>query len=63
MAELKTARPLWGIEEVAGYLDVPVNTVYAWRCKGYGPKGRKVGKYVRYRPADVEAWFLAQDSA
>jgi excisionase family DNA binding protein len=51
---------LWGPKEVADYLSVPVQTIYQWRTRGYGPPGRKVGKHVRYRPADVEAWFEAQ---
>lgn len=54
---------LWGVEDVAGYLGVPVNTVYAWRTKGYGPTGRRIGKYVRYLRADVEQWVTDQGSA
>ncbi|WP_407691270.1 helix-turn-helix domain-containing protein [Saccharopolyspora mangrovi] len=50
-------RNLWGPEDVANYLGVPLNTVYQWRCRGYGPAGRKIGKYVRYKPEDVERWF------
>lgn len=53
-------RNLWGPSDVAAYLGVPVGTVYQWRSRGGGPPGRRVGKYVRYRPADVEAWFDAQ---
>ena len=50
---------LWSVDEVADYLGVPKQTVYQWRTRGYGPEGVKVGKYVRYKPADVEAWFDA----
>jgi len=49
--------PLWTVQDVAGYLRVPVHTLYAWRAQGTGPRARKVGKYLRYRPADVVAWF------
>jgi excisionase family DNA binding protein len=48
---------LWGPKELADYLGVPVQTIYQWRTKGYGPRGRKVGKHVRYRPVDVEKWL------
>jgi excisionase family DNA binding protein len=48
---------LWGIDDVATYLGVPKRTLYEWRTKGYGPTGRRVGKYVRYKPEDVESWF------
>ncbi|WP_219420523.1 excisionase [Pseudonocardia nigra] len=46
--------PLWGVPEVAAYL-------YQWRHNGYGPRGRRVGRYVRYDPDDVRRWFAAQD--
>lgn len=48
--------PLLGVENVAEFLDVPKMTVYHWRATGYGPKGIKVGRYIRYRPADVRSW-------
>lgn len=54
---------LMTIEDLSEHLGVPVNTLYKWRTKGYGPAGRRVGKYVRYRPADVEAWVEAQGVA
>ncbi|SFS94530.1 helix-turn-helix domain-containing protein [Saccharopolyspora flava] len=50
-------RNLWGTQDVADYLGVPIKTVYDWRAKGYGPMGRRVGKHVRYKPDDVERWF------
>ncbi|TDD56602.1 helix-turn-helix transcriptional regulator [Saccharopolyspora elongata] len=51
---------LWGIDDVSNYLGVPVGTLYQWRSRGYGPVGRKIGKYVRFKPDDVERWFDAQ---
>lgn len=55
--------PLWGIAEVAAYLNVPQRTLYQWRHRGYGPPGRRVGRHVRYDPAAVRRWFDAQDTA
>ncbi|GAA0936353.1 helix-turn-helix domain-containing protein [Actinocorallia libanotica] len=52
---------LWSVEDVARYLGVPVSTLYQWRHKGVGPKGRRVGKHVRYDPAAVRAWFESQE--
>lgn len=49
-------RNLWGPKEVAEYLHVPLQTIYQWRTRGYGPPATKIGKHIRYRPADVEAW-------
>lgn len=53
--------PLWGIEETAQYLAVPPATLYQWRHRRYGPRGRRVGRYVRYDPGEVRAWFAVQD--
>lgn len=47
---------LWGIKELAEYLGIPKQTLYQWRTKGYGPPGRRIGKYVKYVPSDVERW-------
>ena len=49
--------PLWTVQDVAAYLQVPVQTLYSWRARGSGPPARRVGKYLRYRPADVERWI------
>ena len=48
---------LMTIEEVGAYLQVPIKTLYDWRHKGCGPRGMRVGRYVRYRRADVEIWL------
>ena len=46
--------------EVATYLGVPVATLYAWRHRNEGPPGLRVGRFLRYRSADVERWLDAQ---
>jgi excisionase family DNA binding protein len=43
-------------DEVAEFLGVPVKTLYQWRYKGVGPAGVRVGRHLRYRAVDVEAW-------
>ena len=45
------------VQELADYLDVPVKTIYAWRYHREGPRGFKVGRHVRFRWDDVEAWL------
>lgn len=50
---------LWTIKDVSEYLGVPVKTLYGWRTRQYGPVARRVGKHIRYRPEDVEAWLDA----
>jgi excisionase family DNA binding protein len=51
---------LWSLKDVADYLHVPERTVYAWRATSKGPRGFRVGKYVRYKASDVEAWLERQ---
>jgi len=53
-------RPLASIEDVAGYLGVPVATLYRWRSRREGPPGFRIGRHVRYRWADVETWVAEQ---
>lgn len=45
------------VEDLATFLDVPIKTLYAWRYRGEGPVGFRVGKHVRYRWIDVEQWI------
>lgn len=51
---------LLSLREVADKLGVPVATMYAWRHRGYGPPGYRLGKHVRYDPDAVEAWLEGQ---
>jgi excisionase family DNA binding protein len=57
MAMTDDREMLWTIDQVAAYLGVPKQTIYAWRTRNYGPRGRRVGRYVRYRAGDVYDWF------
>jgi excisionase family DNA binding protein len=51
------------LAEVAEALGVPVATLYQWRYKGTGPRGIRVGRHVRYRATDIEAWLAEQAAA
>lgn len=55
-------RPMARPEEVAEYLQVPLETVYFWRKRGIGPRVSKVGRYLRYKWTDVDAWVEAQSA-
>jgi len=52
--------PLLSVTELAGYLGVPVATVYDWRSNGTGPVGHRFGKHVKFAVSDVRAWVEAQ---
>ena len=53
--------PLWDVDQVAAFLKVPKRTLYRWRTLGYGPRGRRVGRHIRYRASEVISWFEALD--
>jgi excisionase family DNA binding protein len=44
-------------DEVAALLDVPLRTIYRWRSRHDGPRGYRIGRHVRYRVDDIEAWL------
>lgn len=48
--------------ELADRLSVPVSTIYDWHLRGRGPARIKVGRHVRYRSSDIEAWLDANRS-
>lgn len=60
---MSQTRPLATAEQVSEYLGVPVATLYQWRHRGIGPRGSKVGRWIRYRWADVEKWLDEQSQA
>jgi hypothetical protein len=39
--------PSWTVAEVAAFLRRPVETLYAWRKRRYGPRAAHVGVTVR----------------
>ncbi len=47
---------LWSTAQLAAYLGVPVKTIHQWRYMQKGPRGFRVGRHLRFRPADVRAW-------
>lgn len=46
--------------QLAEKLGNKVGTLAYWRYMGQGPKFIKVGRSVRYRLADVDAWLNEQ---
>lgn len=42
------------------YLKVPPKTLRQWRYLNQGPRYVKVGRHVRYRRSDVDAWLSRQ---
>ncbi|MFJ7075604.1 helix-turn-helix transcriptional regulator [Streptomyces sp. NPDC098781] len=48
-------------EDLVTMFSLPsVETVYQWRRKRIGPTGFRVGRYLRFNPAAVQAWEAEQ---
>lgn len=51
---------LWSINDVSAFLGIPVGTLYQWRYRRIGPRASRVGRHLRYDPAEVRAWVARQ---
>ncbi|PVG83549.1 excisionase [Nocardioides gansuensis] len=52
---------LWSAQETADFLGIAVSTLYYWSYRGEGgPRLYRVGRNLRYDPADVQAWLDEQ---
>lgn len=49
--------------QLAELLQVPVKTVYDWQARGIAPACYRVGKHLRWRLEDVEAWLETKKEA
>jgi excisionase family DNA binding protein len=47
----------WSLKELAGRLQVSCQTIYDLRSQGRGPTGFRVGRELRFRAGEVEAWL------
>ncbi|MGH3445711.1 MAG: helix-turn-helix transcriptional regulator [Nocardioidaceae bacterium] len=53
---LSVLDPLVTITELAEYLDVTIKTIYEWRQSSRGPVGIRIGRHLKFRLTDVQAW-------
>ncbi|MEP9362211.1 helix-turn-helix domain-containing protein [Nocardioides sp. CN2-186] len=54
-----TLGPVLTLSQLAAQLGVTVQTLYDLRSQGRGPRGFRVGRELRFRVSEVDAW-LAQ---
>ena len=54
--------PVVTLSELASQLGVSLQTMYDLRSQGRGPRGFRVGRELRFRVSEVDAW-LAQMEA
>lgn len=51
------------LPELAALLGVTPQTIYDLRTSGRGPKGFRVGTHLRFRVAEVNAWYRRLEAA
>lgn len=49
------------VTDLTNIFGVKKQTVYNWNSLGIGPKAYKVGREIRYRERDVEAWLESKE--
>lgn len=57
--------PVLTLTELCSHLHVSAQTIYDLRCQGRGPHGFRVGRELRFRISEIEAWLtrMEQDDA
>lgn len=50
-------------EGLSERLDIPIPTLHVWRTRGGGPPAARVGRHLRYRWGDVQAWLAERTTA
>jgi excisionase family DNA binding protein len=50
------------VEEIARYLGVSKDTIYAWRGKK-GLPAHRIGRFWKFKAVEVDEWVRDQDSA
>jgi excisionase family DNA binding protein len=55
--------PVLTLSELAAVLTVSVQTLYDLRSKGRGPRGFRVGRELRFRRSEVDAWLARLEAA
>jgi excisionase family DNA binding protein len=57
---MRTTKPLMSPTDLADLFGVPVSTIYQWKYRGIGPTPYRIGKHLRYKSEEVQAWIEAQ---
>ena len=61
-AEGQGLAPVLSMSQLARQLGVTVQTLYDLRSRGRGPVGFRVGRELRFRVSEVEAWLLRHEA-
>lgn len=49
--------PVLTLRELAAHLCVSAQTLYDLRSRGRGPRGFRVGRELRFRQSEIDAWL------
>lgn len=55
--------PVLTLSELATRLCVSVQTLYDLRSQGRGPRGFRVGRQLRFRASEIDAWLARMEHA
>lgn len=55
--------PLLTLAELAARLSVNVQALYDLRSQGRGPRGFRVGRQLRFRASEIDAWLARMEQA
>ncbi len=50
------------LSELCGQLQVSAQTIYDLRSQGRGPRGFRVGRELRFRVSEIEAWLTGLEA-
>jgi len=57
-----TLDPVLTLSQLATQLGVTVQTLYDLRCQGRGPRGFRVGRELRFRVSEIDAWIARMEA-
>lgn len=55
--------PALTLSELAARLCVSAQTIYDLRSQGRGPRGFRVGRQLRFRVSEIDAWLARMEEA
>lgn len=53
----RVIEPVLTLSELAAHLAVSTQTLYDLRSRGRGPRGFRVGRELRFRQSEIDAWL------
>ena len=63
LAVTSATQPAMTLSELAAHLSVSTQALCGLRSKGRGPRGFRVGRQLRFRMSEIEAWLARMMAA